>query len=134
MDNILHTYIRSYLFSKQESYKQRIRQEVQSYCRSQMYVTDNVCHKMRPKKCKLNNCTFPLLRSHFRPLCSVYQIPFNIFLCELGIKPRINAIYVLALQRSLIILVSPKLTCYSEKMMISYSYIRGFMPKLHKKS
>ena len=46
----------------------------------------------------------------------------------------LNAIYVLALQRSLIILVGLTMTCFSEKMMISYSFIRGFMPNLHKQS
>ena len=42
--------------------------------------------------------------------------------------------YLLALQRSLIILIDPTMTRYSEKMMISYSCMRGFMPNLHKKS
>ena len=39
-------------------------------------------------------------------------------LCEAS---TLNAIYVLALQRSLIILVGLTMTCFSEKMMISYS-------------
>ena len=42
----------------------------------------------------------------------------------------LDSIYVLALQRSLIM----TMTCFSEKMMISYSCIRGFMPNYHKKS
>ena len=42
--------------------------------------------------------------------------------------------YVLALQRSLIILVGLTMTWNSEKMMISYNCIRGFMPNSHKKS
>ena len=32
------------------------------------------------------------------------------------------------------ILVGMMMTCFSDKMMISYSRIRGFMPNLHKKS
>ena len=80
------------------------------------------------------------------------------FLCKLGMKPRIimlslkhviirptkiikdlcsqyiDRIYVLDLQRSLIILVGLAMTCFSEEMMISYSCRRGFMPNLHKKS
>ena len=43
-------------------------------------------------------------------------------------------IHVLALQRSLIILVGLTMTCFSEKIMISYSCISGFMPNLHNKS
>ena len=46
----------------------------------------------------------------------------------------IVSIYVLALQKSLIILVGLTMTCFSEKMMISYSCIRGLMLNLHKKS
>ena len=46
----------------------------------------------------------------------------------------IDFVYVLALKRSLIILVGLTMTWYSEKMMISYSCIGGFMPNLHKKS
>ena len=38
----------------------------------------------------------------------------------------INAIYVLALQRSLIFLLGLTMRCFSEKMMISYSCILGF--------
>ena len=45
----------------------------------------------------------------------------------------INAIYVLALQRSLIIMVDLTMTWFSEKMMISYTCICGFMPNSHKK-
>ena len=45
-----------------------------------------------------------------------------------------NSIYVLALERSLIILVDLTMTCFSEKMMISYNCIRGFMPNLYKKT
>ena len=38
------------------------------------------------------------------------------FLCEMGMISRIDSIYVLALQRSLIILVGLTMTWYSEKM------------------
>ena len=45
-----------------------------------------------------------------------------------------HIIYVLALQRSLIILVGLTMTWYIEKMMISYSgIVCGFMPNLRKK-
>ena len=37
-------------------------------------------------------------------------------------------------RRSFILLVSVTLTLFSEKMLISYSCIHGFMPNLHKKS
>ena len=46
----------------------------------------------------------------------------------------IDSIYLLALQRSFIILVGLTMTCFSEKMMIFYSCIRCFVPNLHKKS
>ena len=50
-----------------------------------------------------------------------------------GFAVYIDCIYVLALQRSFIILVSLTMTCFSKKIMISYTCIRGFMPNLHKK-
>ena len=46
-------------------------------------------------------------------------------------KPWIDNIYLMALKSSLIILVGLTMVCFNEKMMISYSCIRCFMPKLH---
>ena len=66
------------------------------------------------------------------PLHNAYILDaIQYFLCELGMKPRKYAaikdlfkydIYVLALQRSSIILVGLMMSCFSEKMMISYNF------------
>ena len=94
-------------------------------------------------------------------LASYYVIDtIQDFLCKLGMKPRMqlykiiifslkhvivrptkiikdfckDSIYVLALHRSLIILVGLTMTYFNEKTMTSYSCIRGLLSNLHKKS
>ena len=71
------------------------------------------------------------------------------FLCELGMKPHMHLversifslnhvittpIYVLALRRSLIMLVGLTMKRFIERMPISTRCMCGFMPKLHEKS
>ena len=76
----------------------------------------------------------PTYRNHHFSLYHVIVKPTKIIkdLCK-GIM-FLNAIYTLDLQRSLIILLGLTMTWYSEKNIISYRFIRGFMPNSHKKS
>ena len=79
----------------------------------------------------------PIGNHHFFTINIKYHVigrPIKIIkdLCKAE-SQYIGSIYVLASQSFLIILVGLAMTCYSEKMMISYSCIRGFMPNLHKK-
>jgi hypothetical protein len=61
-----------------------------------------------------------------RQTCQNYQGPLQ--------SQYINALYVLALEWSLIIFVGHTMTWYREKIMISYSGTPGLMPNSHKKS